>query len=339
MRVKIEFTLKDSPWGGGNQFLNGLKQHLTDEGKYTSLTCEADIILFDSFHDINKVLLAKKLNPQAFFIHRINGPISGYRGWGKNIDYLIHSLTKHIADGVIFQSKYSKNENLKLGIKCPEHITVVHNAARPIFFEIQRQLKPTQKTKVIAISWSSNINKGFDYFKELDASLDFSKFEFVFIGNAPFKFRNIKSLPPMDSVSLSKVLANQDIYITGSKNDSCSNSVLEALAVGLPVVAHRSGGTPELVGKAGEYFADTSEAIIALNKVANDLEKYQKRINVRMMSNACEEYKKFFEHVLESLGTPKTLGKYGLLEIYFWKFVKIIFQILDKIMRSIGIRT
>ena len=73
MKVKIEFTLKDSPWGGGNQFLSGLKQHLTDVGKFTSLACEADIILFDSFHDINKVLLAKKAKPQAFLFIELMG--------------------------------------------------------------------------------------------------------------------------------------------------------------------------------------------------------------------------------------------------------------------------
>ena len=104
-----------------------------------------------------------------------------------------------------------------MGIKCPEHVAVVHNAARPIFFEVQSQPIRRQKIKIIASSWSSNINKGFNFYKELDDSLDFSKFEFSFIGNAPIKFKNIKSFPPMDSSLLSKNLANQDIYITGAK--------------------------------------------------------------------------------------------------------------------------
>ncbi len=43
-----------------------------------------------------------------------------------------------------------------------------------------------------------------------------------------------------------------DIYVMTKHNDPCPNTVLEALACGLPVVYSASGGVPELVGEAGQ---------------------------------------------------------------------------------------
>jgi len=42
-----------------------------------------------------------------------------------------------------------------------------------------------------------------------------------------------------------------DIYVMTKHNDPCPNTVIEAMACGLPVVYSASGGVPELVGAAG----------------------------------------------------------------------------------------
>jgi glycosyltransferase involved in cell wall biosynthesis len=47
------------------------------------------------------------------------------------------------------------------------------------------------------------------------------------------------------------VYAAADIYVMTKHNDPCPNTVLEAMACGLPVVYSASGGVPELVGEAG----------------------------------------------------------------------------------------
>ncbi|MFA4994053.1 MAG: glycosyltransferase family 4 protein [Bdellovibrionales bacterium] len=39
-----------------------------------------------------------------------------------------------------------------------------------------------------------------------------------------------------------------DVYVMNKHNDSCPNTVLEAMACGLPILYSASGGTPELVG-------------------------------------------------------------------------------------------
>lgn len=47
------------------------------------------------------------------------------------------------------------------------------------------------------------------------------------------------------------VYAAADMYVMTKHNDPCPNTVLEAMACGLPVVYSASGGVPELVGEAG----------------------------------------------------------------------------------------
>ncbi|MDG1144179.1 MAG: hypothetical protein P8N92_05880, partial [Burkholderiales bacterium] len=98
MKVKILFKFKTGPWGGGNQFLLGLRDSLMRKGYWSEDLRDAKIVLFDSFNDIDLVLRAKNKCPWIPFVHRINGPISVYRGRGRHVDKLIYSLSQHVAD-------------------------------------------------------------------------------------------------------------------------------------------------------------------------------------------------------------------------------------------------
>ena len=91
-----------------------------------------DIVLFDSFNDIDKVLRLKKCYPTAYFVHRVNGPISLYRGQDYCVDYLIQKLAEHLADAVIFQSDYSKKANIKLGMQIPAEHRVIPNGEQEL---------------------------------------------------------------------------------------------------------------------------------------------------------------------------------------------------------------
>ncbi len=336
MKIKIIFKFRAGPWGGGNQFLLALKDRLSDVGQLAENMCEADIVLFDSFNDADQVLLAKRKHPSIPFVHRVNGPISAYRGRGRHVDELIYALTRHVANGVIFQSEYSRDRNIALGMQRPEINAVVHNAARPLFFQGRRTEFPREKVRIIATSWSSNINKGFDVFQHLDRALDFSKYAMTFVGSSPIQFENITMIPPQDAPSLLGHLSTHDIYLAASKNDPCSNAVLEALAVGLPVVALKSGGTPELVGTAGEYFDNAAGAIDAIEAVGCDIPKYRDRIRRRSIDDACAEYVSFFEKVLESSDAPKKLTVTGLKEIQFWRALRKMHLGVDKLGRALG---
>ena len=127
------------------------------------------------------------------------------------------------------------------------------------------------------------------------------------MGSSPYKFKNIVMVPPQDTKSLIELLNQNDIFLTASKNDSCSNAVLEALAVGLPVVALKSGGTPEIVGEAGCYFTCCSELIGALRTVSENINLFQERIEPRTIEDVAPDYLLFFDEIIRKLDAPKKL--------------------------------
>jgi len=58
-------------------------------------------------------------------------------------------------------------------------------------------------------------------------------------------------LGPISREELAEYFRAADVFLHPTFRDNCPNVVAEAISCGLPVVAERSGGTPELVGDAG----------------------------------------------------------------------------------------
>jgi glycosyltransferase involved in cell wall biosynthesis len=85
-------------------------------------------------------------------------------------------------------------------------------------------------------------------------------------------------------------LRAQDIYLAASRDDPCSNALLEALACGLPAAYLRSGGHPELVGAAGVAFDDPEELPAALSRLALELDARRAQIEVPTLSDVADRY-------------------------------------------------
>ena len=94
----------------------------------------------------------------------------------------------------------------------------------------------------------------------------------------------------MPSEQLAGILREQDIYITASQNDPCSNAVIEALACGLPVLYRNDGGHPELVGYGGLPFSEQGDIVPQLETIAANYEMFQRLIAVPTMDEVAESY-------------------------------------------------
>ena len=171
---------------------------------------------------------------------------------------------------------------------------VIYNAVDPnIFNKIDRKKFNKDEIKIIATSWSPNWAKGFDIYKYLDVHLDFSKYKMAFVGNSPIKFKNIKWIKPVPSKKIAVLLKENDIYITASKNDPCSNSLIEALSCGLAVVALGDGGHPELIQKGGELFEGKKDVIKMIQKVVKNYNSYLSKIPFFLIKKTAQEYYQF----------------------------------------------
>ena len=338
MKIHILYDNKDSPWGGGNQFLTALKRAFTKLCVYADDPALAEVILVNSHHKLRRCVWIKQRWPNKIIVHRINGPVSLIRGRDQEIDRIIALFSKTLADGIVFQSIWcrAKNKNL-FGISA-KYETVIKNAADNDIFSAKKKRKigHDQRTKLIASSWSANPRKGFEIYRYLDDNLDFRKYKMVFVGNSPLKFRNIEMMKPVKVSRLASILRDNDIFVTASRNDPCSNSVIEALACHLPVVAVNDGGHPELVQQGGAIFRSEEDVIQAIEKVATNYEYYQSQIPCFSINVVARRYHKFAQTIYCDVQNGKYKSKQIALA-YFSDTYKLGARLFGwKVQRILG---
>lgn len=337
MKIHILVKLTSNPWGGANQFLKALKERFENMNVYTENVEEADIILFNSHHHLKEVFTLKKKYPQKAFIHRVDGPIYLIRGFDLWIDKILYSTNDSIAEGTIFQSAWSMKQNKRLGMKQNKFETTIINAPNPDLFNHNkpRKLKKGKKVSIVITSWSSHKNKGFPIYEYLDNHLDFKKYAVTFVGNSPVEFKHIKQIKPQASKQLARTIKQHDIFITASKNDPCSNSLIEALHCGLPVVVNNDGGHPEITQKAGEVFNDEEDVIKQINKVASNYDKYAQQIKLPSIEEVAQKYVDFFKKVEKSTYRKKPSFRQSLsIKLFPIYSIQSRIRGLLKVMRS-----
>ena len=299
--IHILFPFQEGPWGGGNQFLKALRDYFILKGVYSDKPDKAEAILFNSHHLLEDAARLLKRMPDKIMIHRVDGPLVMVRGTGINIDKLIFKFNDIISDGTIFQSRWSQLESIKMGMKNPKKCAIIINSPRPDIFyrkEIKEKLEG-RKIKLLATSWSANYRKGFDVYSYLDKHLDLSRYEMTFIGNSPVKFYNIRHISALESKILADAIRKNDIFITASINDPCSNSLIEAIHCGLPAVVRDSGGHPEILGKGGTTFTGTDDVCDAIDRVASNYSHYVMNMSLPLLEEIGEHYYMFIKQVYD----------------------------------------
>jgi glycosyltransferase involved in cell wall biosynthesis len=281
------------PTGGGHQFLRALVAELERRGLVVELnriSRDTPVCLFNSFNfDFRR--LRRFARPGCRMVHRVDGPISVYRGFDDGTDGRIQKINRDLADATIAQSNFSLEAHRELGIELAEPV-VIENAADPAIFHPPSSREPLagRKLRLVASSWSDNPNKGADVFHWLDEHLDTERYELTFVGRPAEPFTRIATVGPLASGPLADELRRHDAYVAASRNDPCSNALTEALACGLPALYRASGGHPELVGDAGVPFAEPEELGGALDRLAAELEERRAAIRVTPLAEVADRY-------------------------------------------------
>jgi glycosyltransferase involved in cell wall biosynthesis len=223
-------------------------------------------------------------------VHRVDGPISVYRGTDDEIDRRIWQINQDLSDATIFQSGYSRRRHEDMGLPF-KNARVIHNAADPDIFHARgRRTFDRRKVRLIATSWSDNPNKGADVYAWLEQHLDWTRFEFTFIGRSAVSFQRIRSLPPLASEPLADELRQHDIFVTASRHESCSNALIEALSCGLPALCIDSGGNREILGEGGFAFSDREELPALLDRLIEEYPDRQSRISAPSIAAVADAY-------------------------------------------------
>lgn len=155
--------------------------------------------------------------------------------------------------------------------------------------EIRRDLNVPNHQLVVGHIGSFSPEKRHDLVLEgfAAARAEDTRFVLVLIGDGPGRVaseRLARSLGLGDEVrwlgwreDVPRLIKAMDITVNTSDREGSSNAILESLAMGVPVVATRVGGTPEILdgGNAGVLIApDDSDALAgALLRLAEDTER------------------------------------------------------------------
>jgi len=340
MKINIQYEFINGPYGGGNQFLKALKNEFIKQDVYEEDLFKADICLINSYPSNNLIFfinsIKNKIKNKNFKIfYRLDGLFYKNRldEKQKKIDNICKYFANNFVDGIIYQTEWIKTVQQEYGIdKNIKNDVIINAPDKHIFFKKNIEFKNNEKIQLVSTCWAANERKGFKYYKWLDENLDFSKYEMTFIGNSPIEFKNIKKLDPLNTEELARQLEKKHIFISAAFDEPCSNSILEALHLGLPVIGHNSGGTPEIIKKGGELFFTEKELLEKIEKVVKDYNFYKNNINLPNIEEIAKKYYSFLETVYNSKENKKINKiKYFLFLIMIlkqeWKyFIKIILK-------------
>ncbi len=286
------------PTGGGHQFLRALwrefeRRGIRLENNMISKTTRA--CLFNSFNfNFKRLYQIRRGRAECRMIHRVDGPLAVYRGFDDGTDRKIWKVSRELADATIFQSQYSLAKHRELGFEFTNPI-VIPNTVDPAIFHPEGRISFSDKRKIklISVNWSDNINKGASVYQWLDDHLNWDRYEYTFVGRSPVTFRNISILSPIASEGVANKLRQYDVFITASRYDPCSNSLIEALACGLPALYLNSGGHPEIVGQAGLFFESAEEIPALLDRLILEYHSRQVGIKLPSISATADHYLEF----------------------------------------------
>jgi glycosyltransferase involved in cell wall biosynthesis len=291
--VAVFHEFHPPPYGGGNQFLLALVRELRGRGlavETNRLSGGTPACLYNSFNfDFRR--LRRFARDGARMVHRVDGPIGVYRGFDDGTDSAIARINRELADATIFQSEYSLAKHRELGLDLANPV-VIRNSVDPAIFRPpqEREALEGRRVRVIASSWSDNPRKGADILAWLDRNLDFDRFEVTFAGRTQTSFEWVRVVGPLPSDALADLLRSQDAYLATSRDDPCSNALLEALACGLPAAYLRSGGHPELVGEGGIGFDAAEEMPGVLERLVHELDRRRAAIRVPALAEVADRY-------------------------------------------------
>ena len=282
-----------APYGGGNQFLRALWNELESRGwrlENNTISPATRACVYNSFNfDFDRLRALRR--DRCRMVHRVDGPVSIYRGRDEGIDRKIWEINRELADVTIFQSEYSRSKHADMGLEFKQ-VSVIHNAADPAIFHARGRspFDRSRKVRIITTSWSDNANKGAEVFAWLESRLDWDRFEITFVGRSPVPFTRIKVLPPMNSQDVAAELRSHDIFITASLHESCSNALIEALSCGLPALFVDSGSNGELVKDGGVPFVDREELPARLDQIVAEYAMRRSRIAAPVLADVADRY-------------------------------------------------
>ena len=194
-------------------------------------------------------------------------------------DFLI-AVSNEVKDALI--NSLGANPNrisvITCGVDTDLFLPLDKNAAR-------KELGISQDSKVILFVGSLNHRKGIDLLLECSKRLPEANFILIGEGTIDINYPNCTIIKAQPNHSLPKWFSIADIFILPSRSEGTPVVILEALSSGVPVIASKVGGIPDLVREGETGYLIESENIDMFEKRLRELlQNSQKRKQIRLQA-------------------------------------------------------
>ena len=303
MKIYINRKPRHGPWGGGNKLVTELSEALLAKKHEVTYSLEhedIDVILcFDPRPNQRGEWYQTFLQYREKFGAKIIQRVGDLGTHSKPELTNLVRQTISLSDFIIFPSEWAKEW---IGYK-KDNCVVIHNAALDIFHEYKKpSLELGRPIRLVTHHWSNNKKKGFDIYKKIDELVGKhpDKYQFTYIGRIPsnFSFRFANYIEPIESEKISKILSENNIYVTASREEAGANHVLEAMAAGLPILYHEDGGSiVDYCDKYGLGFDTYDTFLLKLETMCRYYKKYKGEVlgYENTINTAAKKYIEFID--------------------------------------------
>jgi glycosyltransferase involved in cell wall biosynthesis len=256
MKVALSINPYDARGGGSLSFARVLAEWLPRYGVEPTfdLAGPCDGILVFAQH-ANPRLLARQKRRGVKVLHRIDERRDpGETGFRSEKHASIARLNR-LADVTIFQSRFVQ-ENMGPLCSAPRGVVIHNGVDRRVFSPVGPATSREGRPGVLHVSWSVGASKRLDRIGDLLGVLgpgarlhlvgQHAQAGLPFLGDPRVQLLGTKS-----RAEVAALMRGCDFLFFPSELEPCPNTVIEAMACGLPALYHPSGGTPELMGEAG----------------------------------------------------------------------------------------
>ena len=257
-RPRVALTLNPFAGGGGGSrsfarvLAEGLPRYGVDVSFGPPGRCDC-VVVFAHFGSVRKLTRCRRRGVKI--VHRIDERRDpdevGERGRKHDRIACLNAL----ADVTVFQSRFVKG-NMGPICSAPQEVVIYNGVDQRIFRPDGPKAMLTGAPRILHVSWSIGKSKRLDRILELACCLGPEARVYLVGRHAESELgfldtQKVSVLGPKGRRKIAAIMRGCDFLFFPSQLDPCPNTVLEAIACGLPVLYDDSGGTSELMGEAG----------------------------------------------------------------------------------------
>ena len=269
-KSKIVFANNLADRGGPSEFMQKLKSYLLKHNYYvchgrvdqntkafivTSSTKRIDRLIYCK---IKKVKIILRLDGIWYFsVRRSNGLLKYL--YFKSVNLLMSIIRRYFADVIIYQSKFVEEWWNSCYGNVSKRSLVIYNGCKIPDIKFKEKLV-SKRIKIVCIEGNLvNDKNTIKLISKMIDCLNSNKFDNISIyGNSNKKlkdhFINDKRVVFHDHVTkseLEEVRKQKTLHLALDLNSACSNSVIESMSFGNPVLALNTGSLSEIVKNSG----------------------------------------------------------------------------------------